>query len=847
ARGRQALAHNDHAEALRWLDRAHRLVPHDPNAALTLASVCLVSDAAPAETLFAAVTSRFDVSHAWVGLATARLRQGNPAAAAEAVAPALSRHALTPEAAALADQLAPRTGYSGWCGLDRNGTVIVRTSAKVQVRLDGKPLRGARLPANWARRRTVEVLAGTHLLGSPIRLSAVRALAGCVEAGEDGITGWAWHPGDPDTHPVLTVTDAAGRRIGTWIADDEAIEVPDTGPLARPRRIRIPAAWLGSAVGLCHLRGPDGTDLTGSPLDPAAAQRERAAGALRIGALFPASSGRRPAADPAPGALPADIPPPEKPVGANPRRRAVTVVIPVHDGGTVVRACLDSVLASLPEDARILVVDDGSRDPAIVSLLDDLAGNGSVTLLRHGDPSGFPASANAGMRAARGHDVVLLNSDSLVPPRWLARLRDAAYADPAIGTVTPFSNEASILSYPGPAGTNKQPDQETTNRLDRLAARAHGAAVADIPVGVGFCLYIRRDCLEAVGLLRADVFAQGYGEETDFCLRARALGWRNVALPGLFVGHVSGQSFGAAARHLQARNGRAIERLHPGYHALIAKFLAADPLAEARRRIDALQWRGRGRAWRSAVILLTHDDGGGVEQRLAASIRAHAAAGRRPVVLRPSQTADGTPAIAVRDGLEDDLPNLVFRMEAELPALLRLLRGCRPERAEVHHLLGHHPAVHDVITRLGVPYDVHVHDYAWFCPRVVLIGAHGRYCGEPDAAECEACIADNGHYLTEDIGIAALRERSAQFLARAASVAVPSDDAGTRMKRHFPGLSIRIVPHTDDAAALRAAPQAIRRRDAALVCVIGAIGVHKGYDILLACARDAERRNLALR
>ncbi|HYZ21485.1 MAG TPA: hypothetical protein VE690_04940, partial [Rhodopila sp.] len=46
ARGRQALAHNDHAEALRWLDRAHRLVPHDPNAALTLASVCLVSDAA---------------------------------------------------------------------------------------------------------------------------------------------------------------------------------------------------------------------------------------------------------------------------------------------------------------------------------------------------------------------------------------------------------------------------------------------------------------------------------------------------------------------------------------------------------------------------------------------------------------------------------------------------------------------------------------------------------------------------------------------------------------------------------------------------------------------------------
>ena len=65
---------------------------------------------------------------------------------------------------------------------------------------------------------------------------------------------------------------------------------------------------------------------------------------------------------------------------------------------------------------------------------------------------------------------MLLNSDTLVPPGWLERLRDAAYSARDIGTVTPLSNDASILSYPGPAGSNPRPDQAATNRLDRLAA-----------------------------------------------------------------------------------------------------------------------------------------------------------------------------------------------------------------------------------------------------------------------------------------------------------------------------------------------------------------------------------------
>jgi len=145
---------------------------------------------------------------------------------------------------------------------------------------------------------------------------------------------------------------------------------------------------------------------------------------------------------------------------------------------------------------------------------------------------------------------------------------------------------------------------------------------------------------------------------------------------------------------------------------------------------------------------------------------------------------------------------------------------------------------------------VHVHDYAWFCPRVTLVGAHDRHCGEPDLADCEACVADRGHFLNEDITVAALRSRSAAFLAGARAVVTLSNDTSMRMRRHFPGLSAATIPHEDDAAIPHPRAGACLQRpkpDGRLrVCVVGGLGIHKGYHVVLGCARDAVRRNLAL-
>jgi glycosyltransferase involved in cell wall biosynthesis len=234
-----------------------------------------------------------------------------------------------------------------------------------------------------------------------------------------------------------------------------------------------------------------------------------------------------------------------------------------------------------------------------------------------------------------------------------------------------------------------------------------------------------------------------------------------------------------------------------------------------------------------------------VEQQIAAAAAAHRAAGLRPIVLRPAKLPGGRQGVALASSPAEERPELNFGLPEERPALVRFLRQQQPQRLEVHHLLGHPPDIYGLIEELGVPYTVHVHDYACFCPRVSLVSGTRRYCGEPALARCEACVADHGSFLDEDIGVQALRDRSARFLAGAARVEAPSADTAARIRRHFPDLRPVVVPHEDDHAIADPPPPAAG--DGPIrVCVLGAIGLHKGYDVLLDCARDAAERSLRL-
>jgi len=102
----------------------------------------------------------------------------------------------------------------------------------------------------------------------------------------------------------------------------------------------------------------------------------------------------------------------------------------------------------------------------------DLAGlaeRGRIVLRRQPGNCGYPATTNAGIRAAAGRDAILLNSDTLVPPGWIERLREAAYSGSDIGTATPLSNDATLFSYPRENERNPMPDEAAKFLRDEVA------------------------------------------------------------------------------------------------------------------------------------------------------------------------------------------------------------------------------------------------------------------------------------------------------------------------------------------------------------------------------------------
>ena len=803
-KGRDA---TDPAEARRWLERARRIAPDDDTVGLALAVACLSGrDAATAFDLFGAIAKRRDLLEAWLGCAAAAVQLADAPQAARAMQAALSRHAVGQDTCSFAASVAKTAGYPGWCATDAQG--VLHADAPADVWLDGRRLEAKWVGDHWRvpeGRTLVVKRADVDLLGSPIDLAAIAAVEGFVEAEPGGgLKGWAWHPRNPSRDPVVMVRFADGttRRL---VARD-VVETSDSAePLVRPRQFQVAAARI--PPGPVALSA--GRPLWGSPIDPGMERRTAAGLEQSFTPIWASVAG--------------------PPRTVQPSRPLVDVVVPVYRGLHTAMTCIRSVILSLLPGSRLHIVDDGQVDAELGAALRGLAARGDIVLHSLPVNGGFPGAANTGLRAAAGRDVVLLNSDTIVPPGWLQHLADAAHSAPDIGSVCPLSNDATILSYPKRDGGNPMPDPAP---LAALAKRANGAGLVDIPVGVGFCMYMRRDCIDAVGLLREDIWAQGYGEENDWCLRARHRGWRHVAAAGCFVAHEGGASFGAARRHLLARNGALLERLHPGYGDLVGAWVKRDPLGPARRRIDALRWR-EGQLG-SAVVLVTHAGGGGVDRVVAGRAAVLSAAGVRAVIVRP----DGDAAV-IGDG---STPNLRYRLPQEWDALLRLLRPDRVRLIEMHHTLGHNPEILNLPHRLGAPYDVFVHDYASFCARIALVPEH-TYCGEPPVSGCEACVADFGSNLEEDIGPAALVARSAAFFGRARRVIAPAADVAARIRRHFPAVPMEVTPWEDDGTV---SPPPPVQRPVRRVVVVGGIGVEKGYEVLLACVRDAATRSLPL-
>lgn len=261
------------------------------------------------------------------------------------------------------------------------------------------------------------------------------------------------------------------------------------------------------------------------------------------------------------------------------------VVVPVHNALEALDACLASLDRTLPAGSAVLLADDASTDPRVEPLARGWCERSPLAAryVRRARNLGFPANCNAAFAETGDADVVLLNSDTVVTAGWLGQLLRCAASDPRIATITPWSNNAEICSWPRFCEDNPAPEFP-----DAVAEAAAGLApeYPELPTAVGFCMYVRRAALRQLGDFDAETFGRGYGEENDFCLRAAAMGWRNVLCDTAYVVHRGGASFGPLD---MAPGGDNLARLlarWPDYNERVARFIMADPLAARRIALE---------------------------------------------------------------------------------------------------------------------------------------------------------------------------------------------------------------------------------------------------------------------
>nr|WP_315472183.1 glycosyltransferase [uncultured Undibacterium sp.] len=289
--------------------------------------------------------------------------------------------------------------------------------------------------------------------------------------------------------------------------------------------------------------------------------------------------------------------------------RHVCLLIPVYRGYHQVRACLESVLQSLAHNqarVTVLVIDDASPEQAISEWLAVLALEEKITLLRNTYNLGFIETVNRGLRYARNLnvDVMLLNADTLVHSNWVDRMLRALYSATDIASVTPWSNNGEISSFPAISNNNVAPNLQQLAGIDtQIATLRESGQISDVevPACCGFAMLMKSEVIRQIGLLDGFHLTRGYSEEVDWCLRASAHGYRHLVATGVFIAHAGGVSFGTEKTFRVAQNRSVIASRYPHFYETYHRFIKQDPLLNARNLVRKALLQG-GCTWLSRLL-----------------------------------------------------------------------------------------------------------------------------------------------------------------------------------------------------------------------------------------------------
>ena len=542
------------------------------------------------------------------------------------------------------------------------------------------------------------------------------------------------------------------------------------------------------------------------------------------------------------------------------RTRQVSVIVPIFNAAIELQKCLDALARNSPPDVEFLLIDDASTDPAVTEILERFASRDTrARQLRNEANLGFTATVNRGFGATEG-DVVLLNSDTQVPPRWLANLRLAAYQDATIGTVTPLSDNSGAFSAPVRDEHNPLPEGLSHDEVGRLVWQKSARRYPKTPTGGGFCLYVKRAVLDSVGYLDEQAFPRGYGEENDLCIRATDAGWEHIVDDATYVFHARGASFGPEKAPLVAAGQEVLRRRYPDYEARVGTFLRDSAMESVRQDVRATFESAPSQVL-PRVLNVVHAAGGGTPatvRDLAVALNERWDAwifesdGETVRVLR----LDGQAWTLVREHRLSTPIRFGQRTDTDYRKFVtEVLSEHAIDLVHVRHLIKH--PLHDVTeiaAAFGLPYLVSFHDYYFSCPTIHLLDDQDRFCAgrcTPGQGRCRPPMRwiDGSAPHLKHAWVHTWREAVTEAFSGAAGLITTAEEVRDIVRDSLPalaGLPFHVIEHGRDLQQERLAVPPTPGEPLRILVPGHLIGKHKGIDVLRALKQADEDERFEL-
>lgn len=415
----------------------------------------------------------------------------------------------------------------------------------------------------------------------------------------------------------------------------------------------------------------------------------------------------------------------------------VSVIVPIYNAIDDVRVCIERLRLYTKAETRIFLINDASSDPSIKTLLAEPEVQKNFIVVHNSKNLGFTKTVNKGINLAEQDDVILLNSDARVTPRWIEGMQRALATDSRIATVTAMSDRAGAFSAPQIGNVNELPLGVSETDYAIAFRRRSRTLYPSVPTGNGFCMYIKRTTINEIGALDEAAFPRGYGEENDFCMRARAQGWRNIVDDATYIFHDRSKSFAGEKDELIKAGRQIVDKRYPDYKKAISVFSESPLFALARfsakqALTDCLSTEGV----KPRALFVVATNTGGTPQTNRDLMLALYESWEPWLLHSDSKTVSlyrihshKDDELVLRHHLSepvDPLTHISFEYDRVLSNWLGKFDF---DIVHIRHLAWHSLSLPKLAKLSGSRVINSFHDYYAICPTVKLLDSDGEYCG----------------------------------------------------------------------------------------------------------------------